>query len=150
MIGLEDDVRISMERAIAFNNMLDELFKPTEAQLWLQRTAAKLERERDPDGDKRKRRDRAVIEVMERDGPDCWFCAKPLNGDVSLEHLQPLALGGKWNLDNLALAHSGCNRAAGHLPRFKKEALREQMRADAETQSQGSAGVPNKQPGSNQ
>lgn len=69
---------------------------------------------------------------MERDGTDCWFCAKPLNGDVTLEHLQPLALGGNWGLGNLALAHRGCNKAAGHLSRIKKEALRDEMQSTKE------------------
>jgi hypothetical protein len=116
-----------MERALIFGAFLDSLSAPTPAQIWLERAAADLERQRDPDGNKRKRRDQAVIAVLERDGSDCWFCRKALNGDVSLEHLQPLALGGTWRLDNLAVAHAACNKAAGHLPRFKKEALRDQM-----------------------
>ena len=127
MISLEDDIRISMEQAAIFGAFLNELTRPTPAMLWLERAAAELGRQRDPDGSKKKRRDQAVISIMERDGSDCWFCAKPLNGDVTLEHLQPLALGGGWGMENLALAHTGCNKAAGHLPRFKKEVLREQM-----------------------
>jgi len=148
MISLEDDIAQSMERALLFNAFLDDLFKPTEAELWLERAAADLARQRDPDGAKRKHRDQAVIEVMERDGNNCWFCAKPLNGDVSLEHLQPLALGGTWKLDNLALAHGGCNKAAGHLSRFKKEALREQRQREFRN-TQGSAGCAKNEPADN-
>jgi hypothetical protein len=138
--------RLSQEafRALDFAAFLTALEAPTPAQQWLERAAAELERQRDPDGDKKKRRDRAVIEVMERDGSDCWFCAKPLNGDVTLEHLQPLALGGTWKLDNLALAHKRCNKAAGHLPRFKKEVLREEMQSTPRE-----AGVSNKVTASN-
>jgi hypothetical protein len=129
-----------MERAFLFGEFLKELSGPTPAQQWLERAAAELERQRDPMGDKKKRRDLAVIAIMERDGSDCWFCGKPLNGDVSLEHLRPLALGGTWDETNLALAHRVCNKAAGHLPLHKKELLRDQMRAAQQvTQGDGSA-----------
>lgn len=126
MIGLEEDIAQSMERAMIFADFMDSLFKPTPAQLWLERAAADLERQRDPDGEKKAKRDKLVISIMERDGSDCWFCGRPLGGDVTLEHLQPLALGGNWDESNLALAHRGCNKVAGHLSRIKKEALREQ------------------------
>ena len=153
MISLEDDIVQSMERAGVFGALLNHLTRPTEAQLWLERAAAQLERDRDPEGTKRKRRDLAVIAIMERDGSDCWFCGKLLNGDVTLEHLQPLALGGKWDEGNLALAHTGCNKAAGHLPRFKKEVLREDMLSNREGAAipaqPRDGGMPNKLPPSN-
>lgn len=136
---------MDMERALQFGAFLNVLSAPTPAQLWLERAAAQLEGERDPGGSKKARTDRLKIEVMERDGSDCWFCAKPLNGDVTLEHLQPRALGGNWNLDNLALAHTGCNKAAGHLSRIKKEALRETMNRPTRESAQ-----PNKRADSNQ
>lgn len=129
MISLEDDIARSMERAGIMSAFLNDLSAPTTAQLWLEQAAANLERHRDPDGKKQARRDKLVINLLERDGSDCWFCDRPLNGDVTLEHLQPLALGGNWNETNLALAHRGCNKAAGHLSRIKKEAMREDLQS---------------------
>lgn len=128
MISIEDDIAQSMERALLFNAFLNDLLAPTEAQLWLERAAAQLRADSDPDGAKKQRRDRVIAMVMQRDGNDCWFCGRGLGRDITIEHLNPLALGGGWNDDNLALAHAGCNQAAGHLRRYEKEKLREQMR----------------------
>jgi lipopolysaccharide biosynthesis protein len=129
MISLEDDIAQSMERALILNAFLNSLSAPTPAQLWLERTAAELERQRDPDGAKKATRSQTIAKLFQRDGHDCWFCARPLGEDISIEHIQPRALGGTWNDDNLALAHVGCNKAAGHLSRIKKEALREEMQS---------------------
>ena len=117
-----------MDQAAVFGVFLDWLLAPTPAQLWLERAAAQLQDERDRDDSKRASSARLKVQVMERDGSDCWFCGQPLNGDVTLEHLHPLALGGNWSLGNLALAHRRCNKIAGHMSRIKKEELREQMR----------------------
>jgi 5-methylcytosine-specific restriction endonuclease McrA len=129
MISLEDDIAQSMEQAVIFHAFLQDLARPTPAQLWLERAATQLKAERDPYGQKKQGKERIVLRLLKRDGPDCWFCGKHLEQDVSIEHLQPLALGGNWGDGNLALAHRGCNKAAGHLSRVKKEALREEMRS---------------------
>jgi 5-methylcytosine-specific restriction endonuclease McrA len=136
MISLEDDIVQSMERATMFSAFLTSLSAPTKAQLWLEQAAANLERQRDPEGEKKARRDKLVIKLLERDGSGCWYCTRPLNGDVTLEHLQPLALNGNWGEGNLVLAHRGCNKAAGHLSRIKKEAMRDELQS---TRSTGAA-----------
>ena len=119
-----DDVALEMERAMIFGAFLDSLSAPSLAQLWLEEAAAKLRAYRDADGSKKQKRDKIVIRLLARDGSDCFYCGKHLGEDVTLEHLTPLALGGSWADDNLALAHRGCNHAAGHLTRFEKETLR--------------------------
>jgi 5-methylcytosine-specific restriction endonuclease McrA len=116
------------ERALIFGAFLESLSAPTPSQLWLERAAAQLRQERDPDGSRKKNRDKLVARLLVRDGADCWFCGKHLGQDITLEHLTPLALQGGWNDDNLALAHKACNKAAGHLTRFEKERLRDEMR----------------------
>lgn len=128
MISLEQDIQQSLERALIFGACLGSLAAPTPAQLWLERAAAELREQRDPDGSKRESRNKIVHRLMARDGGDCWFCGKMLGSDITLEHLTPRALQGSWADDNLALAHKACNKAAGHLTRFEKERLREQMR----------------------
>ena len=48
--------------------------------------------------------------LLDRDGPRCHWCRRPLGSDISIEHLRPLSRGGGNDLDNLALAHRGCNK----------------------------------------
>jgi len=131
MISLEQDIQQNMERALIFGACLDSLFARTPTQLWLERAAAELRQQRDPDNGKKVSRDKIVARLLVRDGSDCWFCGKHLGRDVTLEHLTPLALQGSWADNNLVLAHRACNKAAGHLTRFEKEGLREQMREPA-------------------
>jgi 5-methylcytosine-specific restriction endonuclease McrA len=118
---------LDAKRAVDFGSFLDALTAPTPNQTWLEQAAAKLRQERDPDGVKRGNRSAMIVRLTERDGGDCWFCRKPLGQDISIEHLQPLALQGSWADANLALAHKGCNKAAGHLTRFDKERLRDEL-----------------------
>lgn len=66
-----------------------------------------------------------VARLIERDGSDCFFCRKPLGADVTVEHLVAVAHGGPNHISNLFLAHSHCNRAAGHLSAPEKIARRE-------------------------
>lgn len=141
MISLEQDMADSLERALLFGAVLDNLCRPSPAQLWLERAAAQLREERDPGKVKRGNRQKTVVRLLARDGNDCWYCAKPLGEDITLEHLTPLALGGSWADDNLALAHKGCNKAAGHLTRFEKEKLRDELQ-----KSPGSGGCANNAP----
>lgn len=67
-----------------------------------------------------------VKTLLKRDGTNCFYCGKPLNGDISLEHLVSRAHGGPNHISNLVLAHRQCNADAGHLSAAEKIALREQ------------------------
>jgi len=70
---------------------------------------------------RRSKRDR----LRERDGDNCWYCDLPLVFVVlgknpskwyaTLEHLHNSADGGSNRLDNLVLAHKGCNSSASTL-----------------------------------
>jgi hypothetical protein len=135
VLSLEDDLAQSMERALIFGALLNSFTAPTPAQLWLERAAANLELQRDPDGSKQANRAATIAKLLQRDGHDCWFCARQLGTDITIEHLQPRALGGSWNLDNLALAHRGCNKTAGHLSRIKKEAMRDELQSTREREA---------------
>lgn len=126
----EQEVERSSYHALLFGQFLDRLTAPTPSQLWLERAAAQLRETRDPGAIKRGERAAMVTKLKARDGVGCWFCGNALGQDISIEHLTPLALQGSWADDNLALAHIRCNNAAGHLTRFEKERLREQMRAN--------------------
>ena len=66
--------------------------------------------------------------LLERDGPDCWFCGKPLDDDCTLEHLVPKSKGGGNSLANYALAHRRCNADAADLPLVEKIAMRARLR----------------------
>lgn len=63
--------------------------------------------------------------LFDRDGELCFFCHKPLNEDVTLEHLLPRSCGGSNHIRNLALAHYDCNQTAHHLSIVEKVKLRE-------------------------
>ena len=60
--------------------------------------------------------------LVERDGPDCHLCGKPVHANVgvgyqplggSVDHLAPLADGGEHVWSNVALAHRKCNISRG-------------------------------------
>lgn len=48
--------------------------------------------------------------IITRDGTKCFVCGKPLELDITLEHLIPLSSGGKNELSNMVLVHSDCNQ----------------------------------------
>src|SRR5579862_1003780 len=56
---------------------------------------------------------RTVEALLERDGPICRLCTKPLNSDVSIDHIIPQSHGGRHSLKNLRLAHRACNEQRG-------------------------------------
>jgi hypothetical protein len=66
-------------------------------------------------------------------GENCWWCLKPMDFSPkaratqvpTIEHLQPKALGGGNELDNLRLCHPGCNKQLADRTRAEKERLRE-------------------------
>lgn len=70
-----------------------------------------------------------VDRLLERDGGACFFCAAPLNGDVTVEHLVAVAHGGPNHVSNLFLAHADCNQRAGHLSAPEKVSLAARARA---------------------
>lgn len=70
--------------------------------------------------------------LLRRDGDECWYCGKPLAGDMTLEHLVNKSDGGRDRLDNFALAHGACNRLAANRPLVQKIVLRTEMRAALE------------------
>jgi 5-methylcytosine-specific restriction endonuclease McrA len=63
--------------------------------------------------------------LIGRDGSDCFFCARPLDDDITVEHLVSVAHGGPNHLSNLFLAHQACNASAGHLSAPEKIRMRE-------------------------
>lgn len=69
----------------------------------------------------RKRARRQMLELLRRDGHLCSLCGKPMKfqsnrtGEydpdaVSVDHIVPLAQGGRGNPENLRLAHVKCNQ----------------------------------------
>ena len=50
-----------------------------------------------------------------RDGTRCYLCGQQPDADdpLEIEHRKPSAAYGTDDLDNLALAHSSCNRRKG-------------------------------------
>jgi HNH endonuclease len=55
--------------------------------------------------------------ILERDGPECVWCRRPLapgDRDLSLDHLVPRLKGGPAWLENELAACRPCNRARGH------------------------------------
>ena len=61
--------------------------------------------------------------LLARDGPNCFFCGKPLDNDITVEHLIAIAHGGPNHISNLFLAHAECNQKAGHMSAPEKVAL---------------------------
>lgn len=54
-------------------------------------------------------------EVMRRDGRRCGICLTTISDadDVHLDHIHPVAKGGKNTPDNLQVAHATCNMKKG-------------------------------------
>jgi 5-methylcytosine-specific restriction endonuclease McrA len=53
-------------------------------------------------------------QVIGRDGMVCGLCGKEVAEDqVSIDHVLPISLGGTDDLDNLQVAHRGCNSRKG-------------------------------------
>ena len=71
------------------------------------------------------------VALLVRDGNACLFCGKPLDGDITVEHLVAIAHGGPNHVSNLFLAHAACNQAAGHMSAPEKVALAIRNRAHA-------------------
>ena len=50
-----------------------------------------------------------AIQLLNRDGHDCYLCHLPLEPDFQIEHIIPRVHGGTDHLANLALACRSCN-----------------------------------------
>lgn len=63
-----------------------------------------------------------VVEIFERDGWACGICDQPVDQtlaypdpmSVSLDHVQPLSLGGTHTRDNVRCSHLTCNIRRGN------------------------------------
>lgn len=53
--------------------------------------------------------------VWERDGGLCGICGKLIPGGFTIDHIIPLARGGKHCYENVQIAHSKCNNRKGSL-----------------------------------
>lgn len=61
-----------------------------------------------------------INELFKRDRGICHLCNKRVNvGDISVDHVKPIALGGAHTWDNVKLAHLQCNIKRGIKPIFK-------------------------------
>jgi 5-methylcytosine-specific restriction endonuclease McrA len=67
------------------------------------------------------RRRKTVIKLYERDGGWCRLCGLAVERTGSdatqratIDHILPKSKGGKDNLENLQLAHAGCNFSKGN------------------------------------
>ena len=78
---------------------------------------------------RRRRRDQLIALY----GRHCWLCNRSIidEGELTVDHVVPRALGGTHRLNNLRLAHDRCNsqRGSGPVPVL---VLTEDMRVHAE------------------
>lgn len=79
---------------------------------------------------RRKAYSRYVPGLLERDGPNCFYCLKPLGEDVTVEHIISRSRAGPNRKENFVLTHSECNRDAGNLSAAEKFAIRERALED--------------------
>lgn len=56
---------------------------------------------------------RLRAEVIERDGRVCGICGGSIEGKLHIDHIYPVARGGKTILENLQPAHPRCNMSKG-------------------------------------
>lgn len=64
-------------------------------------------------------RRRAMLAVIERDGPSCVWCSKELSYDhpeATLDHVRPYSSNGSNKLTNLLLSCSACNYGRRRMP----------------------------------
>ncbi len=81
------------------------------------------------DKTKRRKLTPKVAALVERDGPNCWYCDKPMTETTTtIEHLVPVNCGGPNHTANLVLAHGDCNKLAGSKPVAEKVKLRDELR----------------------
>lgn len=67
--------------------------------------------------------------LLDRDGDGCFYCQREMNtSDITIEHLVSRAHGGPNHISNYVLAHTACNKDAGHLSVMEKILLREKRK----------------------
>jgi 5-methylcytosine-specific restriction endonuclease McrA len=74
----------------------------------------------------------ALREALMIHGGNCFFCKKKVKlEDLSIDHAEPKAAGGREELQNLLITHKGCNLDKGHkaIESFHPEAGREWLSA---------------------
>lgn len=69
---------------------------------------------------KRDTNKKTKIKIIQRDGCDCFYCGKPLEDDITIEHLVSLVSGGTNKISNLVLSHEVCNLRAGNMALVNK------------------------------
>lgn len=65
-------------------------------------------------------------------GGECFYCKQSIaESEFTIDHVEPEVLGGKPQLQNLVIAHKGCNLAKGHqiIEAYKADAGREWLNA---------------------
>lgn len=74
------------------------------------RDARRRAREREAEGDHTAAE---VLEMLRDQGEVCAYCEQPLNGAYAVEHMTPLARGGRNDWPNLAVTCRLCNLRKG-------------------------------------
>lgn len=57
-----------------------------------------------------KNRDKIKAHLRKKQGGNCYYCKRPLNDAVSIDHIKPKSKGGTNAQDNLALTCRPCNQ----------------------------------------
>jgi hypothetical protein len=76
--------------------------------------------------------EKALRAAYKIDGGECFYCKQAVAEDeLTIDHVEPDALGGKAHLQNLVVAHKRCNAAKGHrvIEAYKADAGREWLNA---------------------
>lgn len=72
-------------------------------------------------------RNKAKLQLVWEHGKRCAICGKKIKNldDLTIDHIVPLAEGGKNVIENYQLAHKACNEAKGHMmPKEHERALK--------------------------
>lgn len=100
---------------------------------------------------RRARQRRAILRALiERDGPDCAWCGRPLGSDMNVlevDHIVPAAVEGHririgWlTLAHLQALHGGCNSAKRWAADLDVAAAREQVRRNLDAEARAAKGA---------
>lgn len=78
----------------------------------------------------KRHKEQLIERLLDRDGPNCCICGKPLGDDITIEHWVSIKDGGNNSLANLGLAHEACNQAVDSKPVVEKVRIAMGMRGD--------------------
>lgn len=76
--------------------------------------------------------EKALREAHKLHGGECFYCKQEVAEDeLTLDHVEPEALGGSSHFHNLVIAHQTCNIAKGHkiIEAYNPDAGREWLNA---------------------